>query len=61
MIEINKLKPTVWIRATKTVIAIFGRKKPGVCITVKPSETAMVLIEDVGLEVMPANRYELHY
>ena len=55
MIEINKLKAwaVAYDTATNSVLAIFGEKNPNF-ITVKLSENGMKLIEDVGLEVMPA-------
>lgn len=55
MIEINKLKAwTVsYETETNTVLAIFGEKEPKF-ITVKLSDNGMKLIEDVGLEVVPA-------
>lgn len=55
MIEINKLKAwaVAYDTATNSVLAIFGEKNPNF-ITVKLSENGMKLIEDVGLEVVPA-------
>ena len=55
MIEINKLKAwaVAYDTATNSVLAIFGEKNPKF-ITVKLSENGMKLIEDVGLEVVPA-------
>lgn len=55
MIEINKLKAWAvsYETVTNTVLAIFGEKEPKF-ITVKLSDNGMKLIEDVGLEVMPA-------
>lgn len=55
MIEINKLKAwaVTYDIATNTVLAIFGEKEPKF-ISVKLSDNGMKLIEDVGLEVVPA-------